>query len=77
MTDTAWDSYIENTRIDQAALLDEVRGLVRPRITRKALARLSGLNLRTLDSFMNGEHTLRPDHFDRLQAAVEALEGGD
>lgn len=77
MSDTAWDDYIAEVRRTQDPLRDVVNGLCKPRVTPKGLARLSGLQLRTVYSFMNGSHTLRGDHFDALQAAVEALQGGD
>lgn len=59
--------------IEQAELRAEVYKATHPRIPAKKLARLAGMNVRTLYEFADGHRTLQPNTLRRLAEAMEGL----
>jgi predicted transcriptional regulator len=61
--------------IEEAELRATVYRITHPKITAKKLARLAGIDVRTLYSFADGHRTPQPNTLRRLADAIEGLEG--
>lgn len=73
---SAWDIYRDNVDEEQGKLRRAVVDLTHPKATPKQLARMAGMNVRTLYSFTAGTHILNRKHAEALTAAVRRIEGG-
>jgi len=69
----AWRHELDRRYVEQAELRAQVYAATHPRIPAKKLARLAGMNVRTLYEFADGHRTLQPNKLRRLAQAMEGL----
>lgn len=73
---SAWDVYIAKTANEQDDLRRALIDVTHPKATPKQVARLAGVNIRTLYSFTAGTHVLTRRNYAALSDVVRRLQAG-